>query len=147
MNRMNNEYGNIEPSGPVDSVSISSIVNLDCSDVGVSCDLDSVWIPSTGNFFASFFQFYLITVSHSDCWIYLSLLDFIFNFFDLSEIHDMLTAYISICGGFRHDVNKYYYCKSGRGVLPDIFGKYSLNTCPSWPHTLSFECREVKKKE
>ena len=98
-------------------------------------------------FFASFFQFYLITVSHSNCWIYLSLLDFIFNFFDLSEIRDMLTAYISICGRFRHVVNKYYYCKSGRGVLPDIFGKYSLNTCPSWPQTLSFECREDKKRK
>ena len=47
---MDDEYGKIEPSGPVDSVSISSIVNLDCSDIGVSCDPDSVWIPSTGNF-------------------------------------------------------------------------------------------------
>ena len=54
MNRMDDEYGNIEPSGPVDSVSISSIVNLDCSDIGLSCDPDSVWIPSTGNFFAFF---------------------------------------------------------------------------------------------
>ena len=97
-------------------------------------------------FFASFFQFYLITVSHSDCWIYWSLLDFIFKTFDLSEIHDMLTAYISMCGGFRHVVNKYYYGKSGRGVLPDIFNKYSLNTRPSWPQTLSFECREVRRK-
>ena len=51
---MDDEYGNIEPSGPVDSVSISSIVNLDCSDIGLSCGLDSVWIPSTGNFFAFF---------------------------------------------------------------------------------------------
>ena len=58
----------------------------------------------------------------------------------------MLTAYIRMCGGFRHVVNKYYYGKSGRGVLPDIFGKYSLNTCPSWPQTLSFECREVRRK-
>ena len=54
MNRIDDEYGNIEPSGPVDSVSISSIVNLDCSNIGVSCDPDSVWIPSTGNFFAFF---------------------------------------------------------------------------------------------
>ena len=71
----------------------------------------------------------MITVSYSDCLIYLSLLDFIFKTFDMSEIHDMLTVYISMCGGFRHIVNKYYYGKSGRGVLPDIFGKYSLNTC------------------
>ena len=59
----------------------------------------------------------------------------------------MLTPYISMCGGFRHVVNKYYYGKSGRGVLPDIFEKYSLNTCPSWPQTLSFECREVRKRK
>ena len=109
---MDNEYGNIELSGPVDSFSISSLVNLDCSDVGVSCDPDSVWIPSTG-----FFQFYLVTVSHSNCLIYWSLLDFIFKTFDLSEIHGMLTAYINMCSG----------------VFPDIFEKYSLNTYPSWP--------------
>ena len=51
---MDNEYGNIELSGPVDSFSISSIANLDCSDIGVSCDPDTVWIPSTGNLFAFF---------------------------------------------------------------------------------------------
>jgi len=79
--------------------------------------------------------------------IYWSLLDFIFKTFDLSEIHGMLTAYIGMCGGFRHVVNKYYYGKSGRGVFPDIFEKYSLNTCPSWPQTLSFECREVRKRK
>ena len=55
MNRMENEYENIELSNPIDSFSISSIVNLDCSDIGVSCDPDSVWIPSTGNFFLLFF--------------------------------------------------------------------------------------------
>jgi len=57
MNRMDNDYGNIELSGPVNLISISSIVNLDCYDVGVSCDPDSVWIPSTGNFFTLFFNF------------------------------------------------------------------------------------------
>ena len=55
MNRMNNEYENIELSDPVYSFSISSVVNPDCSDVGVSCDHNSVWIPSTGIFFAPFF--------------------------------------------------------------------------------------------
>jgi len=47
---MNNEYENIELNDPVDSFSISSIVNPECYDVGVSCDPDSVWIPSTGFF-------------------------------------------------------------------------------------------------
>ena len=55
MNQMNNECENIELSDPVDSFSISSVVNPECYDVGVSCDPDSVWIPSTGIFFAPFF--------------------------------------------------------------------------------------------
>ena len=57
MSRKENEYGNIELSDPVDSFSLSSIVNPDCSNVGVSCDPDSVWIPSTSNFFAFFSNF------------------------------------------------------------------------------------------
>ena len=52
-----------------------------------------------------------------------------------------------MCDGVRYVVNEYYYGKSGRGVPSDIFKNYSLNTCPSWPQTLSFECREVRKKE
>ena len=42
MNRMNNEYENIELSDPVDSFFISSVVNPECSDGSVSCDPDSV---------------------------------------------------------------------------------------------------------
>ena len=55
MSRMNNEYENIELSDPADSFSISSVVNPECYDVGVSCDPDSVWIPSTYNFFCFLF--------------------------------------------------------------------------------------------
>ena len=49
--------------------------------------------------------------------------------------------------GFHYIVYRYYYGKSDRGVLPDIFEKYSLNTYPSWPQTLSFECKEVRKRK
>ena len=56
MNRMDDGYGNIELSDPVDSVSFSSVVNVDCSDVGVSFGPDSVWVPSTGNFVAFIFK-------------------------------------------------------------------------------------------
>ena len=76
----------------------------------------------------------------------MSLLDFKYKTFDLSEIYDILTAYISMCGDFWYVVKKYYYGKSGHGVLPDMFKKYSLNMCPSWPKTVSFECREVRRK-
>ena len=56
MNRMYNEYRNIELSGPVDSISISSVVNSEYYEVGVSCNPDSVWIPSTGNLFCFLFS-------------------------------------------------------------------------------------------
>ena len=105
---MENEYGNIELSDPDDSFSLSSIVNLDCSNVGVSCDPDSVWIPSTGNIFF-FFSPSLIGNGLTFCLFnLLVVIRFHLQTFDLSEIHGMLTAYIGICGGFRHVVNKYY---------------------------------------
>ena len=53
---MNNDYENIELSGPVDAFSISSVVRPECSDVGVSCYPDSVWIHSTGNLFYFLFS-------------------------------------------------------------------------------------------
>ena len=95
------------------------------------------------------FQFYLITVSHYHFWIFMLLLDFIFNFFDLSEIHDMLTTYrhIRMCSGFRYIVRKCYYGKSSRGDPPDIFKNYNSNTYSPWPLTLSFECRDVRKRK
>ena len=52
---MDNKYGNIELSDPVDSFSISSIINPDCSDVMVLCDPDYTWIPSTCNLFCFYF--------------------------------------------------------------------------------------------
>ena len=56
MDRMNNDSENIELSDPVDSFYISSGVHPECSVVGVSCDTDSVWIPSTGNCFCLLFS-------------------------------------------------------------------------------------------
>ena len=54
MNRLNNDSDNIDVSDPVDYFSISSVVHLECYVVGVSCNPDSVWIPSTGNCFLLF---------------------------------------------------------------------------------------------
>ena len=54
---MENANRNIELSDPVDSFSLSSIVDPGCSDVGVSCDPYSVWIPSTGIVFDFFPNF------------------------------------------------------------------------------------------
>ena len=47
MDRLNNDSDNIDLSDPVDSFSISSIVHPECSVVGVFCNPDYVWIPST----------------------------------------------------------------------------------------------------
>ena len=67
--------------------------------------------------------------------------------FDLNEIFDKLTSYIRMCGSFRYVVRKYFFGKSGRGDTPDIFKNFNLNTYPSWPQTLPFECREVRKRK
>ena len=58
----------------------------------------------------------------------LLLLDFVFDTFDLSAIFDRITGYIRLCGNFRCVISKYYYDKSGRGKIPDIFKTMDLNT-------------------
>ena len=61
----------------------------------------------------------------------------------------MITGYIRLHGDFRFVVSKYYYGKSGRGKFPDIFNAIYLNTehCSSWPQSLTFECREIRKRK
>ena len=61
----------------------------------------------------------------------------------------MITSYIRINGGFRFVFLKYYYGKSGREKIPDIFDTMDLNTehCSSWPQSLTFECREIRKRK
>ena len=61
----------------------------------------------------------------------------------------MITGYIILHGDFRFVVLKYYYGKSDRGKIPDIFDTMDLNTehCPSWPQSLTFECREIRKRK
>ena len=57
----------------------------------------------------------------------LLLLDFVFDTFDLSVIFDRITGYIRFCGDFRFAVSKYYYDKSSRGQILDIFKTVDLN--------------------
>ena len=73
----------------------------------------------------------------------------VFDTFELNIIFDMITGYIRLYGEFRFVVLKYYYGKSGRGKIPDIFDTMDLNTeyCSSWPQSLTFECREIRKRE
>ena len=61
----------------------------------------------------------------------------------------MIAGYIRLHGDFRFVVLKYYYGTFGRGKLPDIFDTMDLNTehCSSWPQSLTFECREIRKRE
>ena len=51
---MNNDYDYIDLSDPVDSFSISSIVHLEFSVVGVSQNPDSFWFPSISIFLLLF---------------------------------------------------------------------------------------------
>ena len=52
-------------------------------------------------------------------------------------------------GDFRFVVSKYYYGKSSRGEFIDIFNTMDLNTehYSSWPQSLTFECREIRKRK
>ena len=61
----------------------------------------------------------------------------------------MITGYIRLHSDFRFVVSKYYYGKSGRGKIPDIFNTMGLNTgyCSSWPQSLTFEHWEIRKRE
>ena len=61
----------------------------------------------------------------------------------------MITDYSRLHGDFRCVVSKYYYGKSGRGKIPDIFNTIDLNIkhCSSWPQSLIFEFREIRKRK
>ena len=132
---MNNDPNYIDLIDPVDSFSISSVLHPECSVVGVSQNSDFIWFPSIGIFFGLLFSI-----------LFDNVLTFPFlNMFVVIRFHLQNLWPERICGGFRHVVRKYYYGKSGRGNPPDIFKNNNLNTCPSWPQTLSFECREVRK--
>ena len=73
----------------------------------------------------------------------------VFDTFELNDIFDMITSDIRLHGDFRFVVLKYYYGKSGRGKISDIFDTMDLNTehCSSWPQLLTFECREIRKRK
>ena len=76
-------------------------------------------------------------------------IDIVFDTFELNVIFDILTGYIRLLCDFWLVVSKYYYGKSGRGKILDIFNTMDFNTehCSSWPHSLTFECREIRKRK
>ena len=79
----------------------------------------------------------------------LLLLGHIYDTFDLSVIFEMIIGYIRLGGDFQYMVRKYYYDKSSRGEIPEIFKTIDLDTllCSSWLQILSFECREIRKRK
>ena len=50
-------------------------------------------------------------------------------------------------GGFRFVIDKYYFGEFGRSLLPDVLANSYLDTtiCDRWLHSVSIECREVRK--
>ena len=75
-------------------------------------------------------------------------LDIVFDTFELNIIFDVITSYTRLHGDFQFVVSKYYYGKSGRGKIPNIFNIMDLNTehCSSWHQSLTFECRVIRKR-
>ena len=76
-------------------------------------------------------------------------IDVLFDIFELNIIFDIISSYIRLHSEFRFVVSKYYYGISGLGKFPNIFNRMDLNKeyCSSWPQSLTFECREIRKRK
>ena len=80
----------IDLSGPADSISVSSVVNPECSFVGMSSQLGVCWIPSI----IFFFVIVIFCLMCSQIFLNLLFLDVVFDTFELNVIFDMITGYI-----------------------------------------------------
>ena len=69
--------------------------------------------------------------------------------FDLSIIVSKMRQYISSYGGFRFITQKYYFGVSGRSDFPGVVANSCLDTIyvEHWPQSISFDCREVRKRK
>ena len=60
-----------------------------------------------------------------------------------------MCQYISSHGGFRFVMQKYYFGVTGRSDVPNVIANSYLNTTyfERWPQSISFDCREVRKRK
>ena len=77
------------------------------------------------------------------------LVGYSFGTVDLGIIVAKMCEHILFHGGFRFVMLKYYFGISGRSSLPDVLADSYLDTTISdrWPQSISFECREIRKRK
>ena len=72
-----------------------------------------------------------------------------FGTVDLGVVMDNMREYVLSHVSFRFIMLKYYFDISGRSLLPDVLAHSYLDTTISgrWPQSISFECREIRKRK
>ena len=67
----------------------------------------------------------------------------------LGIIVSKMRQYISSHGGFRFVMRNHYFGVSGRSHVPDVLASSFLDTTyfQRWPQSISFECREIRKRK
>ena len=76
-------------------------------------------------------------------------LGYSFESFDLGIIVSKMRQYISSHGGFRFVMKNDFFGVSDRSDVPDVLASSYLDTTyfQRWPQSISFECREIRKKK
>ena len=60
-----------------------------------------------------------------------------------------MCQYISSHGGFRFVMQKYYFGVTGRSDVLNVLASLYLDITyfERWPHSISFDCREIRKRK
>ena len=85
----------------------------------------------------------------ADTFVSFYLVGYSFGTFDLGIIVSKMRQYISSHGGFRFVMRNHYFGVSGRSHVPGVLASSFLDTTyfQRWPQSLSFECREIRKRK
>ena len=85
----------------------------------------------------------------ADAFVSFYLIGYSFGTFDLGIIVSKMRQYISSYGGFRFVMRNHYFGASGRSDLPDLLLGVHLDPAyfQKWPQSITFECREVRKRK
>ena len=77
------------------------------------------------------------------------LIEYSYGTVDLGIVVTKMRDYISSHRDFRFTMRKYYFGLSGRSDLPDVPANSYLDTneFDRWPQSISFECREIRKRK
>ena len=99
--------------------------------------------------FLIFLFIYILFYFLSNTFVSYYLEGYLFGTFDLGIIVSKIRQCISSHGGFRFVVKKHYFDVSGRSDVPDVLASSYLDTAyfQRWPQSISFECREIRKRK